>query len=198
MGDDEEGRPSGGRKAVAPGRIKGSAFVGVVKVLRMAKEEGRRATPPELQHYLTARILLSSWYPERDAVELIRAMTRIWQPKSGRDPWEEVGRVVVAEFASGAYKGLFRVGDPLGTLRNYPLQWKLRHDTGEMTIVPEGEGRARVELVDYDLPSPDYCRSLGGSMLGLLEIAGAEGIAVEKSHCTANGDPSCVWLASWS
>lgn len=198
MSDPASGRSADAGRPGGRGRLKGSAFVGVIRTLRAAKEAGRKATPAELRNYLEKRILLSSWYPEADAVELIRAMNRIWQPPDGKDPWEFVGRVVAREFASGPYQGLIRKGDPLATLQAYPQHWQLRHDTGDMVITPDGKNRARVELKGYDLAAAEYCRSIGGSMAGLLEIAGAKDVVAEHVACAANGEPACVWTVTWS
>ena len=44
---------------------------------RAPRRRARDVLPPELHHYLDERIRTSAWYPERDLVELIRAIARL-------------------------------------------------------------------------------------------------------------------------
>jgi hypothetical protein len=43
------------------GKIKGTAVILIVKVLRFKKEEARKALPENLHRYLEERVMSSSW-----------------------------------------------------------------------------------------------------------------------------------------
>ena len=48
-------------------KVKGSAILESVRILRRNKDAARKHLAPELQHYLSERVLVASWYPEISA-----------------------------------------------------------------------------------------------------------------------------------
>ena len=181
------------------GKAKGTLVVGVVKALRWFKEKGRAATPPHLHPLLDTRVLPSTWYDEADYLELLHVLASITEPPAGIEVWEYLGRQQgVASFFERSYQNLLREGDPQWTLANFPLLWKLRHDTGAATVVTTGNDRARVDLADFSIVSRDYCRAIGGTIWALLDRCGAKEIRVLKVSCRAEGKPICTWDASWT
>jgi hypothetical protein len=189
------------RPALSRGRVKGTIMVEVVKYLRSRKEAARDVVPPSLHRYLDTRILSTSWHPEEDYLELMRALVKI-RPTTdatpGVSPWEAAARASNAAYVEGPYKVLLRPGDPAQTLANFGALWRLRHDTGDIRVVPEGDTAARLELRDYALVAREACELIQGTIWSVLHHAGAEKLRVEQVRCRARGDEACVWHVSWS
>ena len=60
------------------GKPQGAAALTAVKLLRSRKDDARRVLPPELHHYLEDRIVVASWYPERDVFGLMKACAKLF------------------------------------------------------------------------------------------------------------------------
>jgi hypothetical protein len=187
---------------MSEGKIKGTIVIEVVKYLRSRKDAARSLVPPALHHYLEGRILSTSWHPEADYLELMRAVIKLRGSADalpGVSPWEASARASNAAYFEGPYKSLVRKGDPGRSLVSSlgPL-WRLRHDTGEFEIELQGEKAARLELRDYALVAREACELVQGTLWGLLDYSGAKNIQLTHSRCRARGDSVCEWQASWS
>lgn len=184
---------------MSDGKIKGSIMVEIVKFLRSRKEEAREILPPHLQHYLNTRILATSWHSEEDYLGLMRAVVELWPEPSERgvSKFEDASRGTTEAFFEGPYKALVRSGDPGRSLASLGALWRLRHDTGEFEVSPEGEGEARVVLRDYALIEPEACELTQGTLWGLVHHSGGKGIEIEHTRCRARGDEACEWRLEW-
>lgn len=184
--------------AATGAKVKGTIMTQVVKYLRSRREEGRAAVPDRLGHYLQARILATSWYPEEDYIDLMRGVVAILPPgpNPGISGFEHASRDTADAYFEGPYSVLVRQGQPGATLKNLESLWRLRHDTGHMKIVVEGN-KALVELRGYPIVSWEMCDLIKGSIWGILSYAGAERIEVQHRTCRSKGDPECDWEATW-
>jgi hypothetical protein len=52
------------------GKIKGVAFLGVVKLLRSRRDDAFTLLRPELHHYVTDTVRPSGWYPESEHTDV--------------------------------------------------------------------------------------------------------------------------------
>lgn len=182
------------------GKAKGSIFIQVVKLIRSRKEQGKRLVPEHLQHYLSGRILPTTWHPEEDFLGLMRASTELFGgPGSAEDPqtWFEAARATGPFYFDEAYKLLVRRGDPGRTLASYGSLWSLRHDTGKVQCEALSDHEMLVRMDDYALVSETMCATTGGDMAGLLDSAGAQGVQLTHPRCRAKGDATCEWRVSW-
>jgi hypothetical protein len=176
-------------------KVKGTNLIGAVKFLRRHKEQARRALAAPLHHYLEERILPTSWYPEEDLVALVRAMAPLFGELSA-DAFEQMGRAAVREHMEGVYEHLLK-GDRLTLARRVSALWQTQHDTGRLSLVPTGRGRARYELADYGHPSREMCATIRGYLLEALERSGFAGVEIEKTRCVLDGAERCVWECRW-
>src|SRR5215471_18415532 len=91
-------------------RIKGSAIAGTVRFLRKYADEAQKILPAHLQRYLDGqRILPSSWYPEADQLELVRALAKLApkvMPGVSGDVYSFVGQWVARKDLTCAYTSL--------------------------------------------------------------------------------------------
>jgi len=170
---------------------KGAILVGPVKLLRKRRAEAVAHLPRRLHRYLEDDVRLSSWYPEADFVELIRAAAKL-MPGAPEQAIEQIG-------ALGAQVHADVYGDLIRTLTKstvYAL-WSAQHDSGELRIVLEGPTIVRAELTGFDSSSDVHCLLTGGYIRGGLVANEMENVAVEKLHCVLRGDGLCAWRATW-
>ena len=180
------------------GKIKGTVLLQIVKYLRLKKEEGRKATPEHLHHYLQNRLLAANWYPEDDYLELLRALASLFEVGPDVDLWEHLGRIAARSYIDEAYKILVKKADAEGTLKNFALLWELRHDTGKAEITTLLPGTVLIKIRDYVLVDEQLCRAIQGTIMGMLEIAGIKDMQITKGLCRARGDELCAWQIQWN
>ncbi len=178
-------------------KAKGTALINAVKALRALREEARRVLPEHLHWYLNQRILLSSWYPEEDFVQLLRALARLI-PDTGMDPYEYMGRFVARVDLAGVYAHLIRKGDPVTTLRRTSVIWGLYHDTGKEEVVDAGENHIVTQISGFEHPSRESCGTVRGWNAELAVMAGAKNVKIVHSECVLDGASACRFEMSWS
>jgi hypothetical protein len=176
--------------------IKGTVVVSTVKMLRVNRDRAAALVPAHLQKYLHDRILVSTWYPEDDAIELARVLAQLLPLPSHVDRWEMMGRMLVRTDLHGVYRAQLRRDDPLGTLNAGISLWRMYHNTGEMKVNPM-PGGALVALEGYGILLREVCRLLTGSFFELVEQAGGREVSSVKGHCRLHGHPRCEWRLAW-
>jgi hypothetical protein len=179
------------------GKAKGTSLIRAVKALRANKDAARKALPERLHNYLEERILVSSWYPEEDALEILRAIAKI-TPDPGMDIFEFMGRVSARADLEGVYAPLLRQGDPRTTLRRTAVTWEHYHDTGKEKLVESGENRIVVDITGYDHPSREVCRTTKGWLQELITMAGGKDVRVVHEQCVLDGADACRFEATWA
>ncbi len=182
-----------GRPRVAS--IKGAHIIGLVKALRARRAEAEAVLPRELHRYLDERVLASTWYPETDHVALRQAVAAL-NPQEA-DIWGLFGVLAARASLGGVYKNMVARGDPARTLRNMRHYWSLYHSGGRLETTIEAEGRARFDIVDYAVASPEMCRTLETFYAEVLRHAGAGDVVFRKQSCQASGAPRCSWEVRW-
>jgi hypothetical protein len=178
-------------------KVKGSAIVQSVRILRGNKDAARLHLPPELHHYLSTRVLAASWYPEEDMIPLVRATANVLgQPEETF--YEFAGRFVAHTHAEGVYRHLVRDGESQSLSRRAMVLWTSQHDTGAMDMQSLEEGKLRVTLRGFALPSREACLINAGYLAATFEISGYHDVRVEKQSCCVDGAPECAWVVGWS
>ena len=179
------------------GKVKGIALINAVKVLRMKKDEARKLLPERLHGYLEERILISSWYPEEDLLEILRTLAKLI-PDPGMDIFEFMGRMSAAADLGGVYAHLVREGGPAATLRRTAITWEHYHDTGKEKVVEFADDHVVIEISEYAHPSREVCGSTKGWFHELVKLAGGKGIGVVHSKCVLDGATACRFEARWT
>jgi len=178
-------------------RAKGASLVGAVKWLRHDREAALRALPSRLHPYLDGRIQVASWYPEQDLLELIRALARIL-PVNGGDVYEQMGRFSARDQLAGVYRHLLEGGDEFSLPRRGLVLWQSQHDSGRLSMAIEGPGAARIDVVDYALPSREMCGILLGYTAEMFAMAELKEPSVRKQACRLDGADRCSWRCHWT
>lgn len=178
-------------------RAKGASLVGAVKWLRQSRDAALQALPARLHHYLDDRIQIASWYPEEDLVELVRALARILPAGEG-DIYEQMGRFSARDQLAGVYRHLLEGGDALSIPRRGLVLWQSQHDSGRLSVAMEGDGSARIEVVDYAMPTREMCGILLGYTVEMFVMADLKDPSVRKTACRLAGADRCAWQIRWT
>jgi len=175
------------------GRAKGIAILDAVKFLRARRDEAAEVLPPTLHHYLDEEVGWSTWYPEKDLVELIRGVSKLLPGPTDR------ALMMMGE--RGARSQTVVYGDLMrgaqSNSRTFAL-WSTQHDTGELRSQMEAPNRVRIELAGFEETSRELCLVLGGYIAGTLAINGITDSSVQKLSCRLWGDATCSWRGTWT
>ena len=178
-------------------KAKGTTLINAVKLIRMKKEEARKLLPERLHRYLAERILVSSWYPEEDLLEILRTLAKLL-PDPGMDIFEFMGRTSAHTDLGSVYALLVREGDPAATLRRSAITWENYHDTGKEEVIESDDSHTVIEIHGYANPSREICKTVKGWMHAMVMRAGGKDIDVDHMQCVLDGAPSCRFKAIWT
>ena len=176
-------------------KVKGTNLIAAVKLLRRNRAAALASLPAALHPYLEQRVLPTSWYPEEDLVALLRAMAPLLRDATA-DPFELMGRAAVRDHMEGVYEHLLK-GDRGSLGRRVAALWQTQHDSGRLTLIEQGPGRARWELEGYGHPSREMCGTLRGYVLEALSAMGFAGVRAVKAACVLDGADRCAWDCAW-
>lgn len=181
-------------------QIKGTGMLNVLKGLKVQPSESLRDLPPPLLHYLSDKILVASWYPAEDFMELLRFLCRILPSSAikipSKDSWEWFGNRCANIDLVEIYSSMLQYGRPWRTLDRFPRLWRLYFDTGTVDVAIAGDTEARVELKDFPHADEPYCRHLAGYFDGMLHLAGAQDIQAKVLNAGTSTQPA-RWSLSW-
>jgi hypothetical protein len=175
-------------------KVKGANVLAAVKMLRANRERAVKLLPAAHHHYLDERILPSSWYPEHDQLELLRAVSFLLPGTP--DPWVTIGRIAARDDLRDLYRTMVRPGDLKDALRASTSLWRTFHDTGELKLTLEEPGRVLATLRGYTL-AREMCRVIGGYVTEVVTAGGPQNITTRKLDCTLDGAAQCSWRLTW-
>ena len=160
-------------------------------MLRANRERAVALLPPKYHHYLHDRILVSSWYPEADQLELLRAVS--FMLPGSPDPWMMMGRIAARGDLTDLYRNIVRPGDLKDALRTSSALWRTFHDSGELKLSLERPERVLAELRGYAATAREMCRVIGGYVSEVASVAARRDVSTAKVACTLDGAPQCSW-----
>jgi hypothetical protein len=174
--------------------VKGSNVLQAVKMLRANKDHAQKLLPLHLHRYLGERIMVATWYPEADQIELLRAVAAML-PKQP-DPWVTMGRLAARADLETIYRYLVKA-DLKDTLRSATALWATFHDTGELKIAVDGPATATATVRNYAASNREMCRCIGGYVSEVATVGGAKGVSAAKQQCVHDGASVCTWRLAW-
>jgi hypothetical protein len=174
-------------------KAKGTVIIGLVKALRTHKEKAAAALPAALQHYLSERIVVASWYPLEDYIALLRACGKVLQGEAGASVYDMMGRTAARDHMNGTYS---RLKNTVSRQAAFTLLTSM-YDTGEMKVLERAPGHALLEWVGFALPAREVCETFTGYQSERMGAQGFEDVQVRHVRCRAEGSPSCRWDISW-
>lgn len=174
-------------------KAKGTVVVDIVKALRKHKERSRTLLPAKLVHYLEERIVIASWYPLEDYVELLRVAGRVLAKDDGSSVFEMMGRAAARAHMEGTYK---RLSNKANRQATFTLLASM-YDSGEMKVLDRTPGRAALEYHGFAIPAREVCETFTGYNLERMDMLGFEDVRVRHVTCRADGAQTCRWELWW-
>ena len=178
------------------GKVKGISLINAIKTLRSNKDAARKALPEHLHWYLDERIVISSWYPGEDQIEILRGLAKIL-PDPGMDIFEFMGRQAARADIRGVYAHLFREGDPAATLRKAAIIWQNYYDSGKEEVVEARDGYVAIELSGFENSARESCQRIKGYNYELAVMAGGKDVHVDHTRCVLDGAKACRFEVTW-
>jgi hypothetical protein len=176
--------------------VKGANVLSAVRMLRANRARSVALLPSKHHHYLDERILVSSWYPESDQLELLRAVSFLLPGTP--DPWMMIGRIAARGDLADLYRNMVRTGDLKDSLRTFSSLWRTFHDSGELKLSLEEPRRALAVLRGYAAPAREMCRCIGGYVTEVAAVATGCEIRTVKLGCSLDDAPECSWRMTWT
>lgn len=174
--------------------VKGSQLLGVVKALRKLRAVSAFDVPAHLERYFAERLVVGAWYPEIDLRDLVLLLGGLLAGHVEGNVWRYIGRSGAEQDFDGIYSALVRPGDTEWTVRRMSHGWRQYRDHGELTVQMLGDGRAALELSDYEVMCPELAEVNAGYFEGTLRASGARDPSVE---IVASDSRSAGFIASW-
>lgn len=141
-----------------------------MKLLRLRRSESSDLLPERLHHYLSERILVSSWYSEDEALELFRVFAALHGGTN--EVWLNMGRTVAIDHAQHTYQHLLESRDIGRLLSHANVLFRAMHNTGFMSAKRLDEHSFEMMLEDYPVLCPEWTRLLAGYFDGLVMACG--------------------------
>lgn len=174
-------------------KVKGTGILHVVKALRVRRDHVEPLLPERLRSYLEQRILMGSWYPAEDLLDLLRTLVH-FVPKASGDPWRWMGEQSARVDLSEIYSAMIQKGNAWATLQRLPRLWRLYQDSGKIEVGVAGSTRAQVILTEFPFAEVEFCTLVGGYVQELLLNAGSEAEVKLLQSGSAKG---ARWLVEW-
>lgn len=181
--------------ATGEANIKGSLLVGAVKLLRARRAEATELLKPELQHYLSERILVSSWYPEADGMELFRAFVQL--VGGGDEIWRRMGHVTAADHAHSTYHHLIEEQDIDRLLQRGHVLFRAMNDQGTLRTRRLAERTFELELEAFPVLCTEWIKLLTAYFDGLVLAAGGETLRCDLLEVDYSGKRA-KWLLEYA
>jgi hypothetical protein len=182
--------------------VKGLAFRTVMNELAVARgplvgEWARAAMPAELRDAITMDgVVTNGWYP----VGWYRAMWRAICDASeeGAQLVRLLGRRAVHADASSLHRAVLRLVSPSTLTRTGARYFNRIYDTGGIRIVTEERHRIVARFVGCSGFDRNMWVEIAGSIEGIFELAGMQGVSVMITDRGHDDDDEAVYVARWS
>lgn len=174
-------------------KVKGTGMLHVVKALRVRRNHVEPLLPERLRHYLEEKILVASWYPAEDLLDLLRTLVH-FVPKGIGNAWWWMGEQGARTDLAEVYAAMVQKGNAWATLQRLPRLWRLYHDGGKVEVGVAGSTRAQVILTEVSFAQEDFGQLVAGYLCQMLRTVGAEG---GVKLLQSGGPKGARWLVEW-
>ena len=98
----------------------------------------------------------------------------------------------------GVYRHLLEGSDAFSLPRRGLVLWQSQHDSGRLIVTMESDRSARIDVVDYALPTREMCGVLQGYTAEMFVMADLKDPSVRKTSCRLDGADVCSWKCTWT
>lgn len=181
--------------------VKGAAISARLQFVRERHGEAgvRRlldAMPEAQRSVLEARVLSHAWAPFDVFVEVAATADRLFG-KGDLALCTEMARYAAEVNLPTLYRLFYRLGSPQYILRKAAQLWSVHYDSGRLAVMEEGQGKVRLEIVEFEEPHRVHCLSVLGWAARSIELSGGSVLRAEEEHCRARGDETCELVLCW-
>jgi cation transport regulator ChaB len=177
--------------------IKGSNIVMPVKALRSLPERARKTLPAELhQRYLEDRILVSSWYPEDEALTVLKAYVQL-TPGLGSRPYAAIGRLGALQHARDLYKHHADNRDMDEVFEKAHALWRSFHDTGTVHARRTHGNEGELSIDGYAALCEEWCEIICGYFEGFSRAVTGGGAVCELISADLEAKNG-IWRLRWT
>lgn len=145
---------------------------------------------------LDARVLPQAWAPFDAFVDLSVAADQLFG-RGDLGLCYEMGRHAAEVNLPTLYRLFYRLGSPQFILRKAAQLWSVHYDSGKLAAFEEGEGGARLEIVDFARPHRAHCLSVLGWAARSVELSGGALQKADEERCRTRGDETCELVVRW-
>lgn len=174
-------------------KVKGTGILHVVKALRVRRDHVEPLLPEPLRVYLEQRILMGTWYPAEDLIDLLRTLVH-FVPKATGNPWHWMGEQSARVDLGEIYSAMIQKGNAWATLQRLPRLWRLYQDSGKLEVGVAGSTRAQVILTEYAFAEAEFCTLVSGYVQELMLTAGTQ---AEVKLLQSGSTKGARWLVEW-
>ncbi len=160
---------------------------GVDRVISDVNEETRKL--------LAGLVLPSSRYPLNHLVNLCESIDRVHGRGDLNMCWE-IGKFAGDFEVKLVHLVFLKVLSLQYWLKMAGATWKMYYSAG--TLVPRmGENEGDLSLSNFNPISKAFCYRFGGWVWHIAEISKHKNVDMKHTACVLDGDPACVWSATW-
>jgi hypothetical protein len=154
------------------------------------------ALPEAERRVLDNRVLSHAWAPFEVFVEVAKTADRLFG-QGDLALCTEMARYAAEVNLPTLYRLFYRLGSPQYILRKAAQLWSVHYDSGKLVVIEEGQGKVRLEIVDFESPHRVHCLSVLGWAARSVELSGGHVLYAEEERCRARGDETCELLLRW-
>ena len=185
---------------IVPGvNVKGSAFRARMQYVEERGAEAAARLLAELdgdtRDLARAGFLVNGWYPYAAFIELNRAIDKL----HGQGDFalcRELGRYGCDVNLTTLYRVFFRIGSVQFILRRAAAAWRVNYDEGQLNVIEQADGFAKLRMVGVPKPHRAHCLSVLGWITRAIELSGGKVQDVQET-CRALGQPDCEMALRW-
>jgi hypothetical protein len=174
-------------------RVKGSAFIDLVKYLRKLRRYNPLVKLSSAgQALLDTHVLVSSWYPIEGFFDLLK-VTDLVLIKGSEKKALELGAAAGMVQLSAVHKNIITTRDPGASVRATRHVWRAHYDFGEMTVASQDDKTVIFKLTGF----PDITMVLGmmtvGWAVAAARIAGSQNESADVLERPWDGSSRLVY-----
>ncbi len=151
-----------GKAKAGMAKVKGTGMLARGQALRVRRNHVGALLPERLRHYLEEKILVASWYPAEDLLDLLRTLVH-FVPKGIGNAWWWMGEQSAWVDLAEVYSAMVQKGNAWASLQRVPRLWRLYQDSGKVEVGVAGSTRAQVILTEYAFAEEEL-RQPGGRL----------------------------------
>lgn len=152
---------------------------------------------PDLRRSLESGVLPIKWYPCSDYVELLQAMKKVMGPDD-KEFYVKLGVFSASISLNSIYKMFMKIGSVETSMSKIPRMWNQLVDNGRLEFQVDGGNKAKIQVLEFDSISPEFCEALKGWMIGSFQICGVRQISITVDNLVVSSNGSAEYSCQWT